>query len=193
MRILIMSLTALAVSAAAVPLQAEPHANDRVDREYVDRGELRGDRHRVDDERRDLDQAYRYGSVRQIKNERHDLKHAEKEYRKDARDWQRGRSYSYNRPDPRYNGYYADNYYRGGGNYRPRRLGPDERIYRGRDNRYYCRRGDGTTGLIIGAVGGGVLGNVIAPGGSKTLGTLLGGGIGAIIGNSIGQGNVTCR
>ena len=69
----------------------------------------------------------------------------------------------------------------------------DDRIYRGRDNRYYCRRSDGTTGLIIGAVGGGVLGNIIAPGGSKTLGAPLGGGVGAVLGSSIDRGNVTCR
>lgn len=112
--------------------------------------------------------------------------------RDDARDWQRGRGYNYNRPDPRYNGYYADNYYRGG-SYQTRRLGANDRIYRGQDNRYYCRRSDGTTGLIIGALGGGVLGNVIAPGGSKTLGSILGGGLGAILGSSIDRGNVTCR
>lgn len=108
------------------------------------------------------------------------------------RDWRRGdRGYGYGRPDPRYNGYYADNYYRGGGY--GRRLDVNDRIYRGRDNRYYCRRSDGTTGLIIGALGGGVLGNVIAPGGSKTLGSILGGGLGAVLGNSIDRGNVVCR
>ena len=112
--------------------------------------------------------------------------------RDDARDWRRGQAYGYSRPDPRYNGYYADNYYRGG-TYQTRRLGTTDRIYRGQDNRYYCRRSDGTTGLIIGALGGGVLGNVIAPGGSKTLGSILGGGLGAVLGSSIDKGNVTCR
>lgn len=190
MRTLMMSLTALAVAATALPLQAQPHANDRA---YVDGRELRGDQRRIEGERNDLNRAYRYGSPQQVRNERHDVKRAQKEYRQDARDWNRGRAFSYNRPDPRYNGYYADNYYRGGGNYQPRRLSANERIYRGQDNRYYCRRGDGTTGLIVGALGGGVLGNMIAPGGSKTLGSLLGGGLGAVLGNSIGQGNVTCR
>ncbi|AEI37677.1 MAG: glycine zipper 2TM domain-containing protein [Zymomonas mobilis subsp. pomaceae] len=74
-----------------------------------------------------------------------------------------------------------------------RRLGPNDRIYRGRDGRYYCRRSDGTTGTIIGALGGGVLGNVIAPGGSKTLGTVLGAGGGALIGRQIDRNNVHCR
>ena len=34
------------------------------------------------------------------------------------------------------------------GRYRERRLGRRDRIYRGGDGRYYCRRSDGTTGLI---------------------------------------------
>ena len=40
----------------------------------------------------------------------------------------------------------------------PRRLGRNDCIYRGSDNRYYCRRDDGTTGLIVGGISGGVLG-----------------------------------
>jgi len=97
------------------------------------------------------------------------------------------------RPDRERGGYYADHYYRDGRYYKPRRLGAGDRIYRGRDGRYYCRRADGTTGLIIGGIAGGLLGNTIAPGGSKTLGTLLGGGAGALLGRSIDRDNVTCR
>lgn len=77
--------------------------------------------------------------------------------------------------------------------YRPRRLGRNDRIYRGSDNRYYCERDDGTTGLIIGGMAGGVLGHVIAPGGSKTLGAILGAGAGALIGKAIDDGDVVCR
>jgi hypothetical protein len=88
--------------------------------------------------------------------------------------------------------YYADQEYRRG-NYEPRRLSSNDRVYRGQDGRYYCRRPDGTTGLIIGGLGGGVLGNLIAPGGSKTLGTLLGAGAGALVGRAIDRDNVTCR
>ena len=82
--------------------------------------------------------------------------------------------YDWNRPDPRYNGYYADNYYRPDRRYREYHLNSNDRIYRGRDGRYYCRRSDGTTGLIVGAIAGGILGNIIAPGDSKTLGTAIG-------------------
>ena len=74
--------------------------------------------------------------------------------------------------------------------YRERRLGRNDRVYRGGDGRYYCQRGDGTTGLVIGAIGGGLLGNAV---GGNTLGTLLGAGGGALLGRSIDRGNVKCR
>jgi hypothetical protein len=104
--------------------------------------------------------------------------------------------YDYDRPDPRYGGYYADNYYRGDRRYRERRLSDNDRIYRGRDGKYYCRRSDGTTGLIVGGIAGGVVGNVIAPGGSETLGTVLGAIGGAVAGRAIDRGgnkDVRCR
>ncbi len=56
----------------------------------------------------------------------------------------------------------------------------------------YCRRDDGTTGLIVGGVAGGVLGSIIAPGGSQTLGAIIGAGAGAIVGRAIDDG-VECR
>ena len=105
--------------------------------------------------------------------------------------------YDYDRPDPRTGGYYADNYYRGDRRYRERRLSNNDRIYRGRDGKYYCRRSDGTTGLIVGGLAGGVVGNVIAPGGSETLGTVLGAIGGAVAGRAIDRGSrnddVRCR
>ena len=82
--------------------------------------------------------------------------------------------YDYNNPDPRDGRYYADKYYRNDRRYRERRLRSDDRIYRGRNGQYYCRRSDGSTGLIVGGIAGGALGNVIAPGDSKTLGTIIG-------------------
>ncbi|MBA4773138.1 MAG: glycine zipper 2TM domain-containing protein [Sphingomonas sp.] len=104
------------------------------------------------------------------------------------------------RYDPRYDdrdegGYDPSRYYRNGPNYTERVLGPDDRVYRGNDGRYYCKRNDGTTGLIIGAVGGGILGNVIDGGRSRAVGTLLGGGLGALLGKSIDQNSqqIRCR
>ncbi len=104
-------------------------------------------------------------------------------------------NYDWNRPDPSYNGYYADRYYRDDRRYRERRLSRNDRVYRGQDGRFYCRRNDGTTGLIVGGVAGGVLGNIIAPGGSETIGTLLGAAAGAAVGASVDRNNqdVRCR
>ena len=104
-------------------------------------------------------------------------------------------AYDYNRPDPAYNGYDAGRYYRPAN--RERRLAANERVYRGQDGRYYCRRSNGTTGLLVGGAAGGVLGNIIAPGGSELLGTVLGAAGGALAGRAIDRGsnnnNVRCR
>lgn len=106
----------------------------------------------------------------------------------------RYRQYDYNRPDPAYNGYDAGRYYREDRRYRERRLSRNDRVYRGQDGRYYCRRSDGTTGLIVGGVAGGLLGNIIAPGGSETLGTVLGAAGGALAGRAIERDQkVRCR
>lgn len=72
-------------------------------------------------------------------------------------------------------------------------LGDNDAIYRDNSGGYYCKRKDGTTGVIVGGLAGGVLGNVIAPGGSKTLGTLLGAGAGALVGREVDRKNVRCR
>jgi hypothetical protein len=67
----------------------------------------------------------------------------------------------------------------------------EDRVYRGSDGRYYCKRSDGTTGLIVGGLAGGVLGNAIG----GTLGTLLGAGGGALLGRNIERNRqeVKCR
>lgn len=200
MRTMMIPMTALALM-ASVPTAAQNYEYGRNDRAWASRGEVERSRQRLIAEQRELQEARRYGDRRDVKEERREFDRARREYHQDARDyartrgrdWQRGQQYAWNRPDPRYGGYYADNYYRSGDYYRPRPLGVNDRIYRGRDNRYYCRRSDGTTGLVIGAIGGGVLGNVIAPGGSKTLGSILGGSLGAVLGSSIDRNNVTCR
>jgi uncharacterized protein YcfJ len=63
-----------------------------------------------------------------------------------------------------------------------------KRVYkewRGKDGRMYCRRTDGTTGLIIGGVGGALLGRTIDTRGDRTLGTLGGAAAGALLGREI--------
>lgn len=59
------------------------------------------------------------------------------------------------------------------------------REWRGRDGRTYCRKSDGTTGLIVGGVGGALLGRTIDSRGDRTTGTLLGAAAGALIGKEI--------
>jgi uncharacterized protein YcfJ len=110
--------------------------------------------------------------------------------RRPQRQW---RNYDYNRPDPQYGNYDPGRYYYEAPRQRDRRLSNRDRVYRGQDGRYYCRRSDGSTGLIVGAVAGGVLGNIIAPGGSETLGTILGAIAGGAAGNAIDRNNIRCR
>jgi hypothetical protein len=66
-------------------------------------------------------------------------------------------------------------------------------IYRKADGSYYCRRSDGTVGLIAGAAIGGLIGNQLAPGKSAPLGTLLGAGAGALIGQQLDRGSLHCE
>jgi len=110
-----------------------------------------------------------------------DVREARREYRRDVREARRD--------------YWdASRYYRqDDARYRPRRMGRGDWVYRGSDNRYYCRRDDGTTGLIIGGMSGAVLGQIIAPGGAKTLGTIIGAGAGALIGRAVDDGDIVCR
>lgn len=98
--------------------------------------------------------------------------------------------YDYDRYDPAAGAYYPDQYYVDDQRYRERRLSNDDRVYRGRDDRYYCRRSDGTTGLIVGGIAGGALGAAFTSG---PLGTLLGAAAGAAAGNAIQRNNVRCR
>ncbi|MEY4951942.1 MAG: hypothetical protein RL299_366 [Pseudomonadota bacterium] len=103
------------------------------------------------------------------------------------------RQYDYNNADPSYGGYDASRYYSENRRHRERRMNTNERVYRGNDGRYYCRHSDGTTGLVIGAIAGGVLGNRIAPGDSEVLGTILGAVGGALAGQAIDRSVTSCR
>jgi hypothetical protein len=97
--------------------------------------------------------------------------------------------------DPYAIDYDAARYYRNDPRYQERRLGPNDQVYRGSDGRYYCRRSDGTTGLIVGGVGGALVGNVIDGGHNRAAGTLIGGALGALLGKTIDQNNsdIRCR
>jgi hypothetical protein len=103
------------------------------------------------------------------------------------------RQYDYNSSDPSYGGYDASRYYSENRRHRQRRMDTNERIYRGQDGRYYCRNSNGTTGLVIGAIAGGVIGNRIAQGDSEVLGTIIGAAGGALLGRAIDRGGSRCQ
>ena len=69
------------------------------------------------------------------------------------------------------------------------------REWRGRDGRSYCRKPDGTTGLIVGGVAGALVGRTIDTRGDRSAGTLLGAVGGALAGREIDRGgsNRRCR
>lgn len=75
----------------------------------------------------------------------------------------------------------------------PRRLTRNDRVWRGDDGRYYCKRNNGTTGLIIGGVGGALIGRTIDNRGDRTLGTVLGAAGGALLGREIERSGARCR
>jgi hypothetical protein len=64
--------------------------------------------------------------------------------------------------------------------------------WRGRDGRMYCRKSNGTTGLIVGGVGGALVGRAIDTRGDRATGTILGAAAGALIGKEV-DSKRTCR
>ena len=75
----------------------------------------------------------------------------------------------------------------------PRPLSRRDYVWRGRDGRYYCKRDNGTTGLVIGAALGGLLGNQVSGKWDKTLGTIIGAVGGGLLGRAIDRGDLKCR
>jgi hypothetical protein len=92
--------------------------------------------------------------------------------------------------DPHYRG---SEYDRRGRYIEPRPITNRDQVWQGRDGRYYCKRSNGTTGLVIGAVGGALVGRAIDTRGDRTLGTLLGAAGGALLGREIERSGSRCR
>jgi hypothetical protein len=69
----------------------------------------------------------------------------------------------------------------------------NDRVWRGDGGRYHCRRSDGTTGLIVGAAAGALLGRALDSGRSRTLGTIVGAAGGALLGREIAGGKLRCE
>ena len=66
------------------------------------------------------------------------------------------------------------------------------RVWRGADGRVYCRKPNGTTGLIVGGAAGVLVGRQIDSRGSRTTGTVLGAAVGALLGRHV-QRNVISK
>jgi Glycine zipper 2TM domain len=66
------------------------------------------------------------------------------------------------------------------------------REWQGSDGRYYCRRRDGTVGLIVGGAGGALLGRAVDTRGSRATGTIIGAAAGALLGREIARKR-SCR
>ncbi len=73
----------------------------------------------------------------------------------------------------------------------PRRISRNDRVWRGNDGRYYCRRDNGTTGLVIGAGVGALAGRELAR--DRTLGAVIGAVAGGLLGREIDRGSLSCR
>ena len=67
------------------------------------------------------------------------------------------------------------------------------KTWRDSQGRLRCRRPDGTTGLIIGAAGGALVGRAIDTHGERATGTIIGAAAGALIGRSVERSRVRCR
>lgn len=79
-------------------------------------------------------------------------------------------------------------------NDRDREVSYQSAAWRGRDGRYYCRKPDGTTGLLVGGAAGALIGRGIAgPYGDRTLGAILGAAGGALLGRAIDRDSARCR
>ncbi len=68
-----------------------------------------------------------------------------------------------------------------------------EDVWRGSDGQYHCRRSNGTTGLVIGAAVGALVGRELDGGRDRTTGTVAGAAGGALLGREIDRGSVRCR
>ncbi len=206
----ILAAVALTVAGTATPLAAQQaqgtwQYRESSDRDSIWRGAPDGLYQRIDWLQQRIDRGVADGSLtrsearrvqRQLDSLRRDAAKLDRRLEDIARKirWQRRDGRYGNDRDRFVTDYDAARYYRDDPRYRERRLGPDDEIYRGSDGRYYCKRDDGTTGLVIGMVGGAVIGNIIDGGHDRAAGTLIGGALGALLGMALDQNaDVRCR
>ena len=74
-----------------------------------------------------------------------------------------------------------------------RYYGRDGRAYNAQPRTYRCRRGNGTTGLVVGGAAGALAGRAIDGGQNRALGTILGAAGGALLGREVQRSRQTRR
>ena len=67
------------------------------------------------------------------------------------------------------------------------------KVWRDSQGGLRCRRPNGTTGLIVGAAGGALVGRAIDTHGERATGTILGAAAGALVGRSFERSQARCR
>ena len=65
--------------------------------------------------------------------------------------------------------------------------------WRDSQGRLRCKRPNGTTGLIVGAAGGALIGRAIDTRGERATGTILGAAAGALVGRQVERSRSRCR
>lgn len=82
-----------------------------------------------------------------------------------------------------------------GHSYQEQRQDYNGRVWRGEDGRYYCRKSNGTVGLLVGGAAGALVGRAIDTRGSRATGTIVGAAAGALLGRHVqrNSGSRRCR
>ena len=83
--------------------------------------------------------------------------------------------------------------YRYDDRYSERPMSSNDQVYQGSDGRYYCRRSDGTVGLVVGAGVGALAGRAIDSRGNRGTGTIVGLTLGALLGRQIERSSSDLR
>lgn len=65
--------------------------------------------------------------------------------------------------------------------------------WRGDDGRYYCKRSNGTVGLLVGGAAGALVGRAIDTRGDRATGTIIGAAAGALLGREVQKSRSRAR
>lgn len=67
------------------------------------------------------------------------------------------------------------------------------KVWRDSNGRLRCKRPNGTTGLIVGAAGGALIGRAVDTRGERATGMILGAAAGALLGREVDRSRYRCR